>query len=51
MKNRFTARESMIEEHGAGKPYAGICAGVPVNRCLYCDEFFVFGMSKVLPFQ
>jgi hypothetical protein len=27
VKNRFTARVSMIEEPGAGKPHAGICAG------------------------
>jgi hypothetical protein len=27
VKSRFTARVSMIEEPGAGKPHAGICAG------------------------
>jgi hypothetical protein len=27
VKNRSTARVSMIEEPGAGKPHAGICAG------------------------
>ena len=44
-----SARESMVEEPGAGKPHSGICAGVLTgNRSPYCDGKYLSVKARVI---